>query len=215
MNTLTPHTNLIYTDWTLIEPEFDPAKLRARETVFTIGNGYLGTRGSFEEGYPHALPATLVHGVYDDIPAVYTELANCPDWLSLTIVVNGERFRLDSAGRTLRERGEILHYERQLDLQHGILSRSIRWRSPIGNTVDLRFDRFVSLANREVLGLRCQITPITSGRLANDFDGTIEIQSSLNAYPDNQGFDHWEQLDRDIWLQLRTRSSLQPVSTLN
>jgi beta-phosphoglucomutase len=197
MNTLTPHSNLIYTDWTLIEPEFDPAKLRARETVFTIGNGYLGTRGSFEEGYPHALPATLVHGVYDDVPGVYTELANCPDWLSLTIVVNGERFRLD--------RGEILHYERQLNLQHGILSRSLRWRSPIGNTVDLKFDRFASLAEREVLGLRCQITPI-------DFDGTIEIQSSINGYPDSQGFDHWEQIDRGsmeqgIWLQIRTRST--------
>jgi beta-phosphoglucomutase len=197
MNTLTRRADLIYTDWILIEPEFDPAKLRARETVFTIGNGYLGTRGSFEEGYPAALPATLVHGVYDDVPGVYTELANCPDWLSLTIVVNGERFRLD--------RGQILHYERQLDLQHGILSRSIRWRSPIGNTVDLQFDRFASLAEREVLGLRCQITPI-------DFDGTIEIQSSINAYPDNQGFDHWEQLNRGkmeqgVWLQLRTRTT--------
>jgi trehalose/maltose hydrolase-like predicted phosphorylase len=138
-----------------------------------------------------------VHGVYDDVPGVYTELANCPDWLSLTIVVNGERFRLD--------RGEILHYERQLDLKHGILSRSIRWRSPIGNTVDFQFERFTSLADREVLGLRCQITPV-------DCDGTIEIQSSINAYPDNQGFDHWEQLDRGkidraIWLQLRTRNS--------
>jgi trehalose/maltose hydrolase-like predicted phosphorylase len=189
--------DLIYTDWMLIEPEFDPAKLRARETVFTIGNGYLGTRGSFEEGYPDALPATLVHGVYDDVPGVYTELANCPDWLSLTIVVNGERFRLD--------RGEILQYERQLDLQYGILSRSIRWRSPIGNTVDLRFDRFASLADHQVLGLRCQITPL-------DFNGTIEIQSSINAYPDNQGFDHWEQLNRGkmeqgVWLQLRTRTS--------
>ena len=197
MNTITRQTNLIYTDWTLIEPEFDPTTLRARETVFTIGNGYLGTRGSFEEGYPHALPATLVHGVYDDVPGVYTELANCPDWLSLTIVINGERFRLDA--------GEILHYERRLDLQYGILSRSVRWRSPIGNTVDLKFDRFASLAEREVLGLRCQITPI-------DFDGAIEIQSGLNAYPDNNGLNHWEQLNRGrmeqgIWLQLRTRTT--------
>jgi len=43
-----------------------------------------------------------------------TELANCPDWLPLAVIVNGERFRLDS--------GEILSYERQLDLW-GILSR--------------------------------------------------------------------------------------------
>ena len=98
---------LTYTDWTLIELQFDPQQLHPRETVFTIGNGYLGTRGSFEEGYPNAQPATLIHGVYDDVPVVYTELANCPDWLSLAIIVNGERFRLD--------RGEIIHYERQLD----------------------------------------------------------------------------------------------------
>jgi len=196
INTSSSH-DLIYTDWTLLESQFDPSQLRSRETVFTIGNGYLGTRGSFEEGYPQALPATLIHGVYDDVPGVYTELANCPDWLSLAIVVNGERFRLDS--------GEIIHYERQLDLRHGILSRSVRWRSPTGNTLDLRFERFVSLVDHQILGLRCQITPI-------DFNGTIEVQSSINAYPDNQGFDHWEQLDRGkmeqgVWLKVRTRSS--------
>jgi beta-phosphoglucomutase len=197
MNTPARSSDLIYTDWMLIEPEFDPEQLRARETVFTIGNGYLGTRGSFEEGYPHGLPATLVHGVYDDVPVVYTELANCPDWLSLVVIVNGERFRLD--------RGEIVHYERQLDLRHGVLSRSMRWRSPTGNTLDLRFERFASLADQQVLGLRCQITPV-------DFSGKIEVQSSLNGYPENQGFDHWERLDqgkteRGIWLQVRTRSS--------
>jgi hypothetical protein len=43
MNTLTRKADLIYTEWTLIEPAFDPAKLRARETVFTIGNGYLAS----------------------------------------------------------------------------------------------------------------------------------------------------------------------------
>jgi len=189
--------NLSYTDWTLIEPQFDVKQLHSRETVFTIGNGYLGTRGSFEEGYPHALPATLIHGVYDDVPVVYTELANCPDWLSLAVIVNGERFRLD--------RGEIIHYERQLDLRYGILSRSVRWRSPIGQTLDLWFERFASLADEHVLGLHCHLTPV-------DFDGAIELQCSINGYPENQGFDHWERLDQGkteqgIWLQVRTRSS--------
>ncbi|CAN1210135.1 Beta-phosphoglucomutase [Tumidithrix helvetica PCC 7403] len=196
MNTLASG-NLIYTDWTLIEPQFDVQQLHARETVFTIGNGYLGTRGSFEEGYPHAIPATLIHGVYDDVPVVYTELANCPDWLSLAVIVNGERFRLD--------RGEILQYERQLDLRYGILTRSVRWRSPIGQILDLRFERFASLADEHVLGLRCHLTPV-------DFDGAIELQSSINGYPENEGYNHWERLDQGkteqgIWLQMRTRSS--------
>ena len=188
---------LIYTDWTVTEPHFDPAQLRARETVFTIGNGYLGTRGSFEEGYPKALPTTLISGLYDDIPLVYTELANCPDWLSMVVTIDSERFGLDS--------GEILQYERQLDLRHGILRRSVRWRSPLGNTVDIKFERFASLADQQVLALICHVTPV-------DFSGKIEVNSSINDYPDNQGFDHWEHLNRGetehgIWLQVRTRST--------
>jgi len=188
---------LSYTDWTLTETQFDPDQLHARETVFTIGNGYLGTRGSFEEGYPRALPATFIHGVYDDVPIVYTELANCPDWLPLVVIVNGDRFRLDQ--------GELLSYERQLDLQRGILSRSVRWRSPGGKTIDLYFERFASLADEHVLGLRCQITPI-------DFNGLVEVQASINGYAENQGFNHWEWLDQGktdqgVWLQVRTRSS--------
>jgi kojibiose phosphorylase len=195
---------LIYTDWTLKETQFEPQQLQVRETVFTIGNGYLGTRGSFEEGYPRAWPATLIHGVYDAVPVVYTELVNCPDWLPLTVIVNGEssatmpeRFRLDQ--------GEILSYERQLDLRWGILSRSVRWRSRSGKTIDLHFERFASLADEHVLGLRCLITPV-------DFAGDIEVQVSINGYSENQGFNHWELLDQgqtdgEIWLYARTRSS--------
>ncbi|MEH2296448.1 beta-phosphoglucomutase [Nostoc sp.] len=189
--------HFIYTDWILIETQFDPEQLHSKETVFTIGNGYLGTRGSFEEGYPHASPATFIHGVYDDVPVVYTELVNCPDWLSLVVIVNGDRFRLDQ--------GEILRYDRQLDLRYGLISRSLRWRSPSGNTIDISFERFASLADPHVLALRCHLTPV-------DFDGLIEVQASINGYPENQGFNHWEGLDQGktdqgIWLQRSTRSS--------
>jgi kojibiose phosphorylase len=111
-----PHLN--YQDWSLTETQFNPDQLNYKETVFTIGNGYLSTRGSFEEGYPGEIPATLINGVYDDIPLFYTELVNCPDWLSLRITIDGEEFCLD--------RGDVLSYQRQLDLKRGLLSRSVR-----------------------------------------------------------------------------------------
>jgi kojibiose phosphorylase len=190
-------TQLRYTDWTFAETVFEPQQLQTRETVFTIGNGYLGTRGSFEEGYPHAAPATLIHGVYDDAPVVYTELVNCPDWLPLVIEVDGDRFRLDQ--------GEILSYERQLDLRYGLLSRAVRWRSPSGKTIDFQFERFASLADPHVMALRCHITSV-------DADAVIEMQSSINGYPENQGFNHWEwinqgKVNHGVWLQVKTRAS--------
>ena len=192
-----PASPFIYKDWLLIEPDFDPNQLHHRETVFTIGNGYLGTRGTFEEGYPRASPSTLINGVYDSVPVMYTELVNCPDWLPFVVIINGDRFRMDQ--------GEVLSYERRLDLRRGLLSRLVRWRSPGGKTVELNFERFASLADQQVLALRCQVTPI-------NFDGFIEVQASINGYPENQGFNHWEWLNQGktehgVWLQVRTRSS--------
>ena len=185
------------TGWTIIETQFDPLRLHQQETVFTLGNGYLSSRGAFEEGYPGAWPATFVHGVFDDVPIVYTELANCPDWLPLAVLVGSEPFRLD--------RGQVLRYERRLDLRRGLLSRDLRWRSPAGRTVDLHFERFASLADPHLLAVRCQITPV-------DFNAYIKVQAGINGYPDNQGVMHWQILDQgddidQVWLHARTRHS--------
>lgn len=206
MDTTSKYGDFVYTDWNLIETGFDPVQIHHRETAFSIGNGYLGTRGGFEEGYPRSSHATLIHGIYDDVPIVYTELANCPDWLPLEItLVSGdtptdtvrERFRLD--------RGEILEYERLLDLRKAVLRRKVRWQSPSGKTIELEFERFASRADTNVMALQCAIASV-------DFTGTVEVQASLNGYPENQGFNHWELLDQsaspsEVWLHLRTRST--------
>ena len=80
--------------WAITEEGFNPEKQHHRETIFTIGNGYLSTRGALEEGYPGESRATFVHGVFDDVPIVITELANATDWLPLHVFMNGERFSL-------------------------------------------------------------------------------------------------------------------------
>jgi trehalose/maltose hydrolase-like predicted phosphorylase len=188
---------LDYIDWNVIETEFDPTELHHKETVFTLGNGYLGTRGTFEEGYPNDCAATLIHGIYDDVSIANTELVNCPNWLSLVIKVAGERFRLDA--------GEILHYERQLDLRLGLVSRDVRWLSPTGHTLEFHFERFASLADQHVLAIRCQIKSI-------DFEGEISVEVGLPAEPETQGVKHWQTLnqggvDNIVWLQNQTLHS--------
>ncbi len=183
--------------WIIGEPEFDPARQHHKETVFTLGNGYLCTRGAFEEGYPGAWPATLIHGVFDDVPIAYTELANCPNWLALALYVGGERFGLD--------RGRILRYERRLDMRRGLLCRDVRWCSSVGQVVDLHFERFASLADPHTLVLRCQITPL-------NVEGTLKVHAGLDGYMDNRGVMHWDWVDQGgkedaVWLHTRTRHS--------
>jgi kojibiose phosphorylase len=166
-------------DWSVAEDSFDPARIRAAETVYTIGNGRFATRGSFEEGFAGGQPATLAHGVFAPHPLAATELANLPDWTELDVDIGGERFSLT--------RGKILAYRRVLDFRTGLLRREIRWRSPKGATADLLFERFISLADDRVAGVRVTITAL-------DFGGSIEVRAGLNARPDTQGLAHlaWE-----------------------
>ncbi len=183
--------------WHINETSFNPESQHHKETIFTIGNGYLCTRGAFEEGYPDEHRATFVHGVFDDTPIVFTELANAPDWLSLQIILNGERFSLDQ--------GTLEKFERSLDMRSGVLTRNVRWRSPTGLGVTVRFERFISLANEHLLYLRCQITP--------EFDGMVEIHTALTNYSDNEGLAHWRLLEQGLsnvdnqvaYLHARTR----------
>lgn len=179
--------------WTVIETQFDCSELHHKETLFTLGNGYLGTRGTFEEGYPDASPATFINGVYDDVAVMHTELVNCPDWLPLKIVVAGDYFSLDQ--------GEVLSYQRQLNLRWGLLSRDILWRSPSGHTINLHFERMISMADDHLLVLRCQVTPV-------DFVGAIAVEASLNGHPTNHSVKHWEWLnqggiDDQVWMHQR------------
>ena len=197
--------------WCIEEKEFDPKKLHSRETVYTIGNGYFGTRGAFEEGYPKATPATLLFGVFDKVAIAKEELANIPDWLTIKLFVNNERFRLDE--------GKILDYHRTLDMQNGILSRTVRWESPGGIRLRITCERFASLADEHIGVIHYSLTveeqPGTGGKL------DVMLWSALNLAVGNYDLLHWEPVEqgRDgelVWLHSQTRFSLvQLVQTMS
>lgn len=182
--------------WTVSESVLDFDSIHHKETIFTIGNGYLSTRGAFEEPYPNERRATFVHGVFDDVPIAFTELANAPDWLGLNVLLDGQRFSMQD--------GVLHEYERHLDLRAGLLTRRVRWQAPGGQTATLIFERFASLADEHLLVLRCRVFP--------EFDGTVEIRASVNSNMDNEGIAHWTFLDQNAQgqtatLRVRTRKS--------
>ena len=41
-------------NWQIVEHDFRVEDALANETLFSLGNGYLGTRGTFEEGLGRA-----------------------------------------------------------------------------------------------------------------------------------------------------------------
>lgn len=189
--------------WEIVEDRFDPRCIASDpyclnhdETVFTIGNGYLSTRGAFEENYPNERRATFIHGVFDGARVVNTELVNVIDWLPLNVYLDGERFMLT--------RGTLESYERRLDLHNGLLSRRILWQAPGGARATLTFERFASLADPHTLYERCRVLP--------EFDGVIEFRAGLNGHMDNLGVTHCNWIDQGVrdttvFLHHRTRQS--------
>ncbi len=178
--------------WTVTQTVFDSARQHHHETIFTIGNGYLATRGTFEEGHPQDRRTTFLHGVFDAAPFVVTELANAPDWLPLEIFFNGARFGMNQ--------GTVREFERALDLQNGVLTRRVMWDSAQGERATIVFERFCSLAAPHLVCLRVSITP--------QHAADIKLRASINGIALSDGTQgeklaHWEflaqGLSRDAW----------------
>jgi len=192
--------------WLIKETGFDPTRQNRFETIFTVGNGYLSTRGSLEERYPNDIPATLLNGLYDEIPVFHTELANAPDWTCFHLLIEEGPFSL--------RRGKVLLHERTLDLRDGILRRRVQWRSPQGQTVEIQTMRFTSMADPHLCVQLYAVTVL-------DFDGEVRLWTWLDGKAENPGIPpfsevgllHWEGLSqgspdpRTIYLETRTRSS--------
>jgi len=65
--------------WRVAETGFSAEDLGFVETVFALGNGNLGVRGEFDEGYPRTIsggiPGTYLNGVHIRHPINYGESA--------------------------------------------------------------------------------------------------------------------------------------------
>jgi kojibiose phosphorylase len=173
--------------WTIVERGFQPERLNHYETLFTIGNGYLGTRGTFEEGVPGNIPATLIHGVFDHAPGMLVpELANTANWLPIRITVDGTPLSLnqDRPDNLNPAHGALLGYERALHLDTAVLERALLFRAASGAIVRVVFERFASLDDPHVLAQRVRITAV-------DGSPQITVRFGIDGDARNAGVDHW------------------------
>jgi len=169
--------------WSISNQGLSAETLLNLESIFALGNGYLGVRGNFEEGYADpklsSIRGTYLNAFHDVIDIPYGEklyafpgtqqkLVNVIDSQSVNLYF-GEEEEIFSL---TEER--VLNYERSLHMDKGYSERKIHWRSPSGKEIRLQFRRVVSFTRRELFALEIKIEPI-------NFHGKIKVISRLNG----------------------------------
>lgn len=153
-------------EWLILQDEYDAAENLNYESLFCLTNGYLGTRGSYEEGTVKSLPCTFVNGVFDKSETFMRELANLPNWLGIRLYVEKELIGIENCS--------ILEFSRVLDMKHAMLVKRFLLEDKKGRQTLVEGIRFVSRANVHRMAVKLYVTPI-------NYDGIIEVENIVDG----------------------------------
>ena len=170
-----------YREWSLDEEAYNEENNQRSESVFALGNGYIGMRGNFEEGYHGKSGSTVtgnyLNGFFDSEPIEYPEgaygypsrnqaMLNVTDAKIIMLSIEGHVFHLHS--------GQVHRYERKLDMKSGILHRQVEWESPAGHLVLLNIRRMVTFKHKHLAAIDYQVTAL-------NFEGTVTFTSVMDG----------------------------------
>jgi alpha,alpha-trehalose phosphorylase len=169
-------------EWRLVEKRYAPEFLAQNETVFSLGNGYLGMRGAFEEGLPVFQSGTFINGFYETWPITYGEEAfgfaqtgqtmlNVTDSRIIKLYVDDEPFVMYKA--------DLLNYERALNMKEGTLDRNVLWETPSGKRVSIKSRRMISFEHRHLAAILYEVTVL-------DARAPVVLVSEVDSNQPNQ-----------------------------
>ncbi|MFF2018599.1 glycoside hydrolase family 65 protein [Paenibacillus sp. NPDC058177] len=187
-------------EWSIIEESFDPGTQEISESVFSIGNGYMGGRANFEEQYSgHSLQGSYMAGVYypdktrvgwwkNGYPEYFAKVLNSTNWIGINIDIDGTP--LDLAKSTVTD------FRRVLNMKEGTLSRSFTAELEDGKQVKVESIRIVSMTRQEIGAIRYSIVPL-------NFAGQLTITPYLDGDIKNKDANY----DEKFWNEVEKKSA--------
>lgn len=143
---------MLYKEWILSNDEYEHDKRQSRNALFTLGNGYFGIRGFFEEDEKTIesnggiyMAGVTGMGTYDAWEGKSGELCNVPNVLRVSLRCNGEAVDGFSS---------ISDFNQTLNMQKATYSRQYIWTTSQGKRIWITFERFASAADIHKIGQR-------------------------------------------------------------
>lgn len=174
-------TGLSYKPWDVTEISLERENNYKNETIFSLGNGYLGTRGTFEENYDfnekEGMEGNFINGFYESETIRYGEfnygfpqksqsMLNITNAKIIRLFVDGEEFHMYD--------GKISEYKRNLSLKDGVMDRACIWETRTKKRLQINIRRLASFTHKHLLSILYQIKPL-------NFSGNIQIISQLET----------------------------------
>ena len=172
--------------WKIIEKDFDSSKVKASESIFSLGNGSMGQRANFEEHYSGTtFQGSYIGGIYypdktkvgwwkNGYPEYFAKVLNSPSWIGIHINVNG--FPLD-----LNKCLEVSNFKRILDMKSGIYIRSFEAQLTQSSRIEVEVKRFLSMDKNELGVINYKIKSLQGKSkltIESFIDGNIKNEDS-------------------------------------
>lgn len=184
--------------WLIIEDRFDPHLNKISESIFSIGNGHMGQRANFEEGYSgETLQGTFVAGVYypdktrvgwwkNGYPEYFAKVLNAPRWIGIGIRIDNQRLDLATSG--------VEEFQRVLDMRQGLLTRKFVAALPDGKRIEVECCRFCSMARGEVGALSYTVKALNFSAVA---EFTLDVDADVINQDSNYQEKFWDEISKD------------------
>ncbi|MFZ4582673.1 MAG: family 65 glycosyl hydrolase, partial [Paludibacter sp.] len=185
--------------WCIIEEGFHENKQLESESIFSLGNGYIGQRGNFEEHYSgEKMIGSYIGGIYYPEPAEHgiwkngyadtnDKIVNAPNWNIISVRLNDERLDLAS--------WDIKNFKRTLNMHEGFLERSFEATNFKGHRIQVTVKRFLSMADTETAAISYTVKSL-------NFDGHISFLPLIDGDVRNKLTNY----DEPFWNVLQTKT---------
>lgn len=183
--------------WHVISHELVPTDKRLQESMTSIGNGYMGMRGMFEEHYSNdTLKGIYLGGVWypdktrvgwwkNGYPAYFGKVINAVNFIKVNLTIDGDQVDL--------AKDEISDFTLDLDMHTGILHRSFIVNKN-GKRIQFDIDRFVSVAQKELFDVHYNVHNLSEEPVQIGFISQIDA----DVFNEDANYDEqfWQVLDK-------------------
>ncbi|WP_265478813.1 glycoside hydrolase family 65 protein [Lactiplantibacillus plantarum] len=163
--------------WNIVTHDFNPEDKRLQESMTSLGNGYMGMRGFFEEDYSDdTLNGIYLGGVWypdktrvgwwkNGYPDYFGKVVNAVNFIKMHVKINGEVIDL--------AKDQFSDFELNLDMKKALLTRSFTVTKGDAK-VAVKFERFLSVAQQELSVQRVTVQNVGSNKVDLVIDSAID-----------------------------------------